>query len=151
MWRVHRLDHIYAKKPANPFDFKSLNASISEQKDWPVFLRYTSKCRSSAAMLRKSRNAASRTSIAVRKLSIWRKTARLIQPGSSICSPGHTAIHEAQVSDSLAPHLYQCRTPCRRSISLEPLRRFHLNAPMTLDIRSIPAFYKWKVRCAQSR
>jgi hypothetical protein len=40
MWRVHRLDQINAKKPANLFDFYVAYAEILEQTDWPVFFTF---------------------------------------------------------------------------------------------------------------
>ena len=38
MWRVHRLDHISAKKPAKLLDSKSLTLGFSRKQIWPVFL-----------------------------------------------------------------------------------------------------------------
>ena len=44
MWRVHRLDRIWAKKPAKLLNSKSLTLDFSRQQIWPVFLPYRSKC-----------------------------------------------------------------------------------------------------------
>jgi hypothetical protein len=38
MWRVHRLDRIWAKKPAKLLNSKSLTLDFSRQQIWPVFL-----------------------------------------------------------------------------------------------------------------
>jgi hypothetical protein len=44
MWRVHRLDHISAKKPAKLLDSKSLTLGFSRKQIWPVFLPDPQKC-----------------------------------------------------------------------------------------------------------